>query len=113
MKSEKLNRPSTPPPASVSCAPHATTSFLPSRLGRGRLLGFGNPKGAMASLAMPEEAEARARGEEAEPVTPPPQQAEGAQEVGDRRLLRSQYLAVKSLISGRARVPPRNSRHWL
>ena len=68
----------------------------------------------MASLAMPEEAEARARGEEAEPVTPPPQQqAEGSQAVDDRRLLRSQYLAVKSLISGRARVPARNSRHWL
>jgi len=53
----------------------------------------------MASLAMPE-AGARARGEEAEPVTPPPQQqAEGSQAVDDRRLLRSQYLAVKSLIS--------------
>ena len=77
------------------------------------MLGFGNPKGAMASLAMPEEAEARARGEEAEPVTPPPQQqAEGSQAVDDRRLLRSQYLAVKSLISGRARVPARNSWHW-
>ncbi|TKW22380.1 hypothetical protein SEVIR_4G224700v4 [Setaria viridis] len=40
------------------------------------------------------------RGEEAEPVTPQPQQQqEGPQAVDDRRLLRSQYLAVKSLIS--------------
>ncbi|GJM97971.1 hypothetical protein PR202_ga14941 [Eleusine coracana subsp. coracana] len=36
------------------------------------------------------------RGEE--PVTPPPQEA-GTQAVDDRRLLRSQYLAVKSIIS--------------
>lgn len=52
------------------------------------------------------------RGEEAEPVTPQPQpqpqpqqqqQQEGPQAVDDRRLLRSQYLAVKCLISGRGR----------
>ncbi|PUZ59923.1 hypothetical protein GQ55_4G082600 [Panicum hallii var. hallii] len=54
----------------------------------------------MASLATPEaEAGARARGEEAEAVTPPQQQAEEARAVDDRRLLRSQYLALKSLIS--------------
>ncbi|XP_062178557.1 non-structural maintenance of chromosomes element 4 homolog B-like isoform X2 [Phragmites australis] len=44
---------------------------------------------------MADEAGAQGRGEE--PVTPPP--AEGTQAVDDRRLLRSQYLAVKSLIS--------------
>ncbi|CAL5048716.1 unnamed protein product [Urochloa decumbens] len=51
---------------------------------------------------MPEaEAGARARGEGAEPETPQPQQEEGedSQAVDDRRQLRSQYLAVKSLIS--------------
>ncbi|CAN6177528.1 unnamed protein product [Urochloa humidicola] len=51
---------------------------------------------------MPEaEARARARGDEAEPETPQPQQQEGevSQAVDDRRQLRSQYLAVKSLIS--------------
>ncbi|AQK81986.1 Non-structural maintenance of chromosomes element 4 homolog A [Zea mays] len=41
---------------------------------------------------------ARGRGDEPEPVTPQ-QQAEETQAVDDRRLLRSQYLAVKGLIS--------------
>ncbi|CAL5041911.1 unnamed protein product [Urochloa decumbens] len=49
------------------------------------------------------EAGARARGEAAEPETPQPHQEEqegdGTQAVDDRRQLRSQYLAVKSLIS--------------
>lgn len=45
-------------------------------------------------------AEVGVEGRGEEPVTPPPQEA-GAQAVDDRRLLRSQYLAVKNLISGR------------
>jgi hypothetical protein len=50
-------------------------------------------------------AETGAREPEPEPVTPPPppaQQAEETQAVDDRRMLRSQYHAVKGLISGRA-----------
>jgi len=39
---------------------------------------------------------------EPESVTPPPAQQEQEQAVDDRRLLRSQYLAVKGLISGTA-----------
>lgn len=54
---------------------------------------------ATQTIAMPEAVE-QGRGEEPEPVTPQ-QQTEAAetQAVDDRRLLRSQYLAMKSLIS--------------
>jgi hypothetical protein len=44
------------------------------------------------------EAGAKARGEEAEPKTPQPQQQEGGQ--SDTRLLRSQYRALRTLIAG-------------
>lgn len=47
-------------------------------------------------------AEAGAQAREEVPVTPEPQQPEEDQAVSDRRVLRSQYHAVKSLISGRA-----------
>jgi hypothetical protein len=48
------------------------------------------------------------------PVTPPPAEA-GPEAVGDRRLLRSQYQAVKNLISGRGAegfAPLRRNSHF-
>lgn len=99
--------PSLPPPfpfLPLHTTP-ATISF-PLALAREPRVWEAEGLGASLASAMADTG-ARGRGEEPEPVTPPPaqqqqEQAEETQAVDDRRLLRSQYLAVKGLISGRA-----------
>ena len=93
----------TPPPNSPKPPPPQQASLSPS-FGS---LGFGKSKASVLRLAS---AMADTGAREPEPVTPPPaqqqeQQAEETQAVDDRRLLRSQYLAVKGLISGTAVLP--------
>lgn len=93
--------PCTPPPPNPSkttTAPSFPTALVPEpRVWEVEGLG------ASFASAMPDTG-ARGRGDEPEPVTPQ-QQAEETQAVDDRRLLRSQYLAVKGLISGRTVLP--------
>lgn len=100
--------PCTPPPPTKFSKP-TTTSFPLVLLAREPRVWEVEGLGASLASAMADTG-ARGRGEEPEPVTPPPQQQqhqgeEETQAVDDRRLLRSQYLAVKGLISGRAVLP--------